>query len=243
MTGITADIDCGVSLGSITTNVTGGTGPFTYSWSPNNEVVPNLNNLYAGTYLVTVTDANGCLDTESFDVDITGNLLLDITPPSASINEGESVDLLVTGATSYIWSPSSGLSCNDCTNPTATPSFTTTYLVTGTDAVGCSGTTSITIFVEQFCDDFFVPNIFSPNDNGPNANNTLCIYGSCIVELEYAVFNRWGEQVFETTNTSICWDGNWRDKPVGSGVFAYKLRAILSNGEIIEKSGNLTIVY
>ncbi|MEY3236798.1 MAG: hypothetical protein RI883_899, partial [Bacteroidota bacterium] len=243
VTGITTDIDCGVSLGSITTNVTGGTGPFTYSWFPNNQVVPNLNNLYAGTYLVTVTDANGCLDTESFDVDITGNLLLDITPPSASINEGESVDLLVTGATSYIWSPSSGLSCNDCTNPTATPDFTTTYIVTGTDAAGCSGTTSITIFVEQFCDDFFVPNIFSPNDKGPNANNNLCVYGSCIVELQYAVFNRWGEKVFETTNTSICWDGNWRDKPVGSGVFAYKLRAVLSNGAIIEKSGNLTVVY
>jgi gliding motility-associated-like protein len=243
VTGIANDIDCGVSLGSITTNVTGGTGPFTYGWSPNNEVTPNLSNLYTGTYVVTVTDANGCQDSESFDIDLTGSLNLDVTPPYSYINEGDTVDLSVTGATSYVWSPSTGLSCNDCSNPSASPDVTTTYTVLGTDAAGCEGVATVIIEVEQFCDDFFVPNIFSPNDKGPDANNTLCIYGSCIVELQYAVFNRWGEKVFETTDTSICWDGTWRDKPVGTGVFAYKLRAVLSNGEVIERSGNLTVVY
>jgi gliding motility-associated-like protein len=243
VTGVANDIVCGVFLGSITTSVNGGTGPFTYAWSPNSEVTPDLNNLYVGIYVVTVTDVNGCQDSESFDIALSGNLTLDITPPSASINEGDTIDLSVTGATSYIWTPSTGLSCNDCPNPIATPDVTTTYTVSGTDAAGCTGTASILIYVEQYCKDFFVPNIFSPNGKGPDVNNTLCVYGSCIVELQYEVFNRWGEKVFETTDTSICWDGNWRGEPVGSGVFAYKLRAVLSNGEIVEKAGNLTVVY
>jgi hypothetical protein len=243
VSGIANNIDCGVSLGSITTSITGGTGPFTYGWSPNSQTTSTISGLYTGTYVVTVTDANGCQDTETFNIGLTGNLTLDVTPPSAYINEGESVDLLVTGATSYVWNPSTSLSCNDCPNPVATPNATTTYIVTGTDATGCEGTTAITILVEQFCEDFFVPNIFSPNGTGPDVNNTLCVYGSCIIELEYAVFNRWGEKVFETTNTAICWDGNWRGEPVGSGVFAYKLKAVLSNGSVIEKAGNLTVVY
>jgi gliding motility-associated-like protein len=243
VTGIAEDIDCGVSLGSISTNVAGGTGPFTYLWSPGNQSTPDIANLMTGTYGVTVTDANGCVDSETFSIGLTGSLTLDVTPPTANLLEGESVDLLVSGATSYVWTPSTGLSCNDCSNPTASPLETTTYYVTGSDATGCEGATSITIFVEQICDKFFVPNIFSPNETGPESNNNLCIAGECIVELNYQVFNRWGELVFETTDNSVCWDGMHRGKPVGSGVYAYKLYARLANGTIVDQSGSLTVVY
>lgn len=135
------------------------------------------------------------------------------------------------------------MSCNDCSNPTAGPDQTITYLITGTDPTGCEGVASITIFVEQVCDAFFVPNIFSPNGTGPEANNTLCIAGECIQDLKYQVFNRWGELIFETTDTSICWDGKFRGEPVGSGIYAYKLNAVLSNGTVVERSGSLTVVY
>jgi gliding motility-associated-like protein len=151
---------------------------------------------------------------------------------------------LASGATSYVWTPATGLSCNDCPNPIARPLTTTTYFVTGTDPnTGCEGYTSMTIFVGQICDAFFAPNIFSPSEDGPDENNTLCIAGECILELNYQVFNRWGELVFETTDNSVCWDGMYKGKPVGSGVYAYKLYARLANGTTVERSGSLTVVY
>jgi gliding motility-associated-like protein len=79
----------------------------------------------------------------------------------------------------------------------------------------------------------------------------LCIYGTCIRELKYAVYDRWGEKVFETEFAvnldtknyhEVCWDGTYKGKPLNSGVYAYKIYAALDNGEIIEESGNITLV-
>jgi hypothetical protein len=243
VSGVVNNLICGQSLGAITTTASGGVGAYTYLWSPNNESTSSINNILAGNYSVVVTDANGCAATNSFVVNLTGSLDLEVDPEFAAILEGDTVNLSVTGANSYTWSPSSGLSCNDCPNPVATPSSTTTYFVTGSDAYGCTGSASITIFVTEICEAFFVPNIFSPNGIGPEANNTLCVAGGCILELRYQVFNRWGEKIFETTDPDICWDGVYRGEPVGSGVYAYKVYARLSNGEIIEQAGSLTVVY
>jgi len=66
--------------------------------------------------------------------------------------------------------------------------------------------------------------------------------GNCISELNYAVFNRWGEKVFETTGPESCWDGTYKGQPVKSGVYAYKLYAKLFDNTVVEESGNLTLV-
>jgi gliding motility-associated-like protein len=165
-----------------------------------------------------------------------------VIPEFATINQGETVQILASGATTYSWTPTNGLSCTDCPNPIASPSLTTTYIVTGTDGAGCSGTATVTIFVTQVCGELFIPTVFSPNENGPSINNTLCVMGNCISELNYAVFNRWGEKVFETTDPESCWDGTYKGQPVNSGVYAYKIFAKLFDNTVIEESGNLTVV-
>jgi gliding motility-associated-like protein len=145
-------------------------------------------------------------------------------------------------AITWSWSPPNDLSCSDCPNPIAYPQSTTIYTVTGTDAEGCVGTAEITITVDPICGDVYVPTVFSPNGNGYTANNMICVYGNCIATFNYAIFNRWGEKVFETSDQSICWDGTFKGKDMNSGVFAYKLTATLQNGQSIEESGNLTLI-
>lgn len=233
---------CGSSDGSINLVAIGGTGPYTFAWTPNGQTTNAINNIPGGSYGVTVTDDNGCSTTETYTVLNTGTIPLSVSPVSTTINQGESVQLQASGATSYIWTPSTGLSCTNCSNPVATPNSTTTYTVTGTDASGCTGTAQTTISVVTVCGDLFVPTVFTPNDQGPAANNILCIHGNCIAELKYAVYNRWGEVVFSTEDPSECWDGTYREKPVQSGVYAYKIYAVLFNGTEINESGNLTII-
>ena len=114
--GNTVEIDCGFNLGSITTTVTGGTGPYFYNWNPNGEGTPNISNLNPGTYSVNVIDANGRSGSNSFTINLTGSLDINATPSSASIDEGESVDIFVsgiptTGTMDWSWSPPTGLSC------------------------------------------------------------------------------------------------------------------------------------
>lgn len=69
--------------------------------------------------------------------------------PVGEICRGEEVRLSATGAEEYRWSPPDGLSCTDCPTPTAAPARTVTYVVTGYDADGCSGTDSVTVTVRE----------------------------------------------------------------------------------------------
>jgi gliding motility-associated-like protein len=242
VTGTITNPNCGSMDGSISAVASGGNGGYTYSWAPGGQTGSSISNLGAGSYTVNVTDSEGCTTSESFVLTLTGSITIDVQPENVTINQGESVQLFASGADTYTWSPASGLSCTDCSSPFASPSTTTVYTVTGTDASGCTGVAAVTVFVTQVCGDLFVPTVFSPNDKGPSINNTLCVMGGCIAELTYAVYNRWGEKIFETTDPEQCWDGMYKDKPVNSGVYAYKLYAVLFDGTVIEESGNLTIV-
>jgi gliding motility-associated-like protein len=243
--GTSTNVLCGIADGTITTAVAGGTAPYTYAWTPNGETTTSLSELAAGTYSVQVTDDNGCTASQSFSLNTIGNLPVNIDPSYVEIEAGESVVLTATGGDNYVWTPTTGLSCTTCPNPTANPTVTTTYYVSATDDNGCVGGDSSIVVIKLACGDLFVPTIFSPNGTGPDANNKLCVFGtaSCIEELKFQVYNRWGEIVFETTDIENCWDGNYKDKPANSGIFVYRLYVKLyNNDEPIDISGNTTLV-
>lgn len=232
--------NCGSSIGEIALNATGGTGNLTYTWTPNAGSGATISNLIGGTYDVIVEDDNNCTASGSYTVGVVGNLTVLASPTSIQIEAGETVQLFASGATNYTWSPATGLSCTNCPNPIASPTETTVYTVTGTDDFGCSGDATVAILIETACGDIFVPTIFSPN--GDWNNDEQCVMGGCIAEMTYAIYDRWGEKIFETEDQSECWDGTFRGKELNSGVFAYKLNAILVDGTVIEQSGNLTLV-
>jgi gliding motility-associated-like protein len=244
--GVETNVSCTSSTpGSITTNTTGGSGSYTYDWTPNGETTASLTGLAAGSYGVTVTDANGCTATESYTIITSGSIPVTVLPQYSEIDAGESVVLEASGGANYSWTPSTGLSCDTCAVTTASPTTTTTYIVTVSDDNGCFGQDTAIVKVNIMCGEFFVPNIFSPNGTGPSANNKLCVYGTpaCVAELNFAIYNRWGEKVFETTDITQCWDGMYKDKLMNSGIFVYKLNATLIDGTDIEESGNITLVH
>lgn len=127
-------------------------GGISYAWYPSSGLSStNISNPFANptsttTYIVTVTDVNGCNNTD--DVIVTVNPL-----PNAyagideSMCAAYSVTLGASGGTSYAWSPSAGLSNAFIPNPIANPASTTTYVVTVTDANGCSNTDDVIVTV------------------------------------------------------------------------------------------------
>jgi gliding motility-associated-like protein len=239
--------NCGSANGSISIVVSGGTGTYTTSWTPGGSTATSITGLTPGNYSVTVTDQQGCSSTENYVVPQTGSLSVDATPELSTINVGESVQFSTIGGTTYSWSPSASLDCSDCPDPVATPSTSTMYIVTGTDASGCTGTDTVyvTVIPEPIeCGDIFVPTVLSPNGTGGAANKMICVYGGCVTEISFAIYNRWGEKVFETNDVNLteCWDGTYKGKEMNAGTFAYKLIVTLTNNDIIEESGNITLV-
>jgi len=147
-----------ISIDGITEICTGSStnlvasGGTAYRWSPQNGLScadcpdPIASPLSTTTYSVVVASPDGCVDSASTTVVVHTPPALDLGG-DRSICAGAPEQLHATGADSYLWSPSTGLSCVDCPDPIATPSSTTTYHITGLDTFGCSASDSITITV------------------------------------------------------------------------------------------------
>ena len=185
-----------------------------------------------------------CADTLNYTIGIVDSIILDATPAITVVNPTFSVNLLVTGGVNYTWSPAAGLSCLTCDNPIASPDSSTTYYVTTVDANGCIGIDSIFVEVKLLCGDLYVPTMFSPNGVGPESNNTLKVFcrAECIKKIEFAIYDRWGEKVFQSSEVDNGWDGNFKGKPLPNGNFVYKLSVLTYEDKIINKSGSSTLV-
>ncbi|MBI4648836.1 MAG: CotH kinase family protein [Bacteroidia bacterium] len=117
----------------------------TYYWQngTTNQTFPATQD---GIYSVTVTNNYGCTGTDQVSVSVIETINAD-AGPNQYICKGQSVILLGSGGTSYLWSPAESLSDPQSPTPVATPETTTTYYVTVTEIAGCSATDAVTIFV------------------------------------------------------------------------------------------------
>tara|TARA_B100000508_G_scaffold137355_1_gene131649 strand:- start:171407 stop:176269 length:4863 start_codon:yes stop_codon:yes gene_type:complete len=239
------DANCGQSNGDVIVTASGANGNLSYDWSPGNETTNSLLNISGGTYSLTITDDQGCTFDTLFVVNATGGFSAVVTPDTVTIDPGDlvnistTVDPNVSGET-YSWSPSDDLSCSDCPDPVASPDESTTYIVTIQTADGCSETDTVQIFVDDPCGKVFVPNMFSPNNDGKN--DELCVYGGCLTSFEINIYNRWGEVVYRSNDPEMCWNGTYKNEQLNTGVFAYKLIYVDQNGEEQSESGNIQLI-
>ena len=123
-----------------------GNGGVSYLWNtgaPTQSISVNTE----AVYTVTVTDANGCTDTESQLVKV--NQLPNIAANYATICQGQSATLTASGGVNYTWSPSTGLSSTSGSTITASPSINTLYTVTGTGINGCTNTAITAVVVNS----------------------------------------------------------------------------------------------
>ena len=86
----------------------------------------------------------------------------------------------------------------------------------------------------------FIPNSFSPNGDG--INDEFSISSEGIDEFEFIVFNRWGEEIFKTTDLKFIWDGKYQGNLVQVGAYPYSVRVKTDNGFTSEKQGHINVV-
>lgn len=143
----------------------------------------------------------------------------------------------------YLWFPPETLDDPSSATPVATPDSTTIYTLKVTDALGCMGMDTTIVYVRtRICDDpyIFVPNTFTPNGDG--INDILYVRGFYIDEMEFYLYNRWGEKVFESHDKSIGWDGFYKGEKLRTDVFGYYLKVRCFGGEEFFKRGNVTLL-
>jgi gliding motility-associated-like protein len=173
-----------------------------------------------GVYKVNGTDANGCVVPGSIEIGQKETPEITITPESATIPSGQSVQLMALGAHTFTWTPSETLNSANVPDPIATPLTTTTYKVVGEFTDGCSGEAEVTIMVDVSQIDITIPLAFSPNGDPDNERweiEGIEKYPDCTMNI----FDSRGKRVYQRKGYDNQWDGTYEGKPVPSGTYYY----------------------
>jgi gliding motility-associated-like protein len=188
---------------------TGGTPNYTFYMKPNllTSATGEFDGLGAGSYEVTVTDRFGCSTTDEFNVGIDGDSLTVTSEVKTVTCEGLGLDGAITlhvegGTLPYDLQWSNGALSSDTILTGLRPG---TYYVEVTDSSGCKGYDTMVLDYAPCCR-VELPNAFSPN--GDEINNTFRpISGAGYQIVRFQIYDRWGSQVFATTDPAIGWDG------------------------------------
>ncbi len=233
-------------------STTTGTSPISYQWyyesgvgTSSVGVAPEACYPSAGSFSVMMIASNVCGTDTVVKNDFVNVFDLPILTVSndTTINIGESATVSASGGLTYNWSPNvngTTITCPTCSTTVVQPTVTTNYIVVASNSPYCRVQDTVTVIVDVNCGDFFIPNVFSPNDDG--LNDVINVHGRCIVTFNLQIFNRWGEKVFETSSMSDSWDGTFRGQKLDTGVFVYKADGVSIDGQSFNLKGNITLI-
>ena len=225
---------------------TGGTPPYTFWLNPGSQLNTSgqFQNLAPGNYTTLLTDANGCKLDTSFVVPVPANPL-QVSFQKEDLGcygwgtEGWAEAIPVGGTSPYtfLWN--------------TTPIQTTAkaeqlrsgyYVVDVVDARGCAVKDTVQIIGGLCCDQVYIPNAFTPNNDGNN-DTWHVVTSAGIKILQYEVYNRWGNLLWRGLNPADAWNGIFQNTLQDSGTYFYQFRyQCLSTGEIFQFSGDITLI-
>ena len=244
----TAPVVCGDSLAEVTLLATGGAGDLKVN--VDGQAFDGLQiSLPTGLHKIVVADVNNCSTDTTITLYVPTVPLL-FLPADTTIRLGEI--LTITAQTnldtwaSLSWSPVPDTSCPACLQQTWSPDASLLYTLTIVDSLGCIATADIRVNVRQDID-IYIPNIFSPDDDGYNDLWQIDA-GPSVATLEnLRIFDRWGDQVYLWDESVPAdgwpgWDGKTGGKAVELGVYVYYIEFRLVNGEKHIRKGDLTVM-
>ena len=231
---------------SVQLNASGGD---IYLWQPagslDNPAIFNPTASPASTtpYTVLITDTV-CNNIATLSTTIT------VLPlPNIKANKTNDIDcstpqsqLIASGGLQYSWTPAGTLNNPNSGSPIATPAATTQYVVTGTDAAGCVNYDSVMVnFSNLNKGGYLMPTGFTPNNDGLNDCYGIKYWGT-ILNVEFSIYNRWGERIFFSKNPTDCWDGRYKGIPQDPNVFVYMIKAKTTCEGSIFRKGTFALI-
>ena len=199
----------------------------------------------SGNYNVEliVTSAQGCSDSITQTISVLPAPIADFNVSPYFANPFQTINFTdsSTPVVSWYWDFGDTTGTSTLQNPSYAynGSFTYNVMLVVTDSNGCKDTTrkEVIIFLPPQ-----VPSGFSPNGSG--SNDFLFVYGGPFIDLNFKVYNSWGQIIFETTTQSEGWDGTFRTTgvPQPIGVYVWTLKCITPDGQLYEKAGDVTLL-
>ncbi len=250
------DIRCfGDHNGFITvSDVAGGTEPFIFTLNGNTGASANqFSGLSAGSYTLTLQDANGCLLDTVIAITEPAELLVDLGPDiEVQLGEEATVTALIANSTplqSVTWNyaPNCDSTTTYCESFTYLPLQSYRHQVTVKDINGCVASDRVNVIVKKNRL-VYVPNVFNPGSADP-LNSLLMIQGGTGVSKvrQWQIYDRWGGAVFGVNDflpndPAYAWDGKIRGNGDNTGVYTWFAEIEFVDGEVELFKGDVTIV-
>lgn len=227
-----------------------------YNWTPvtgltNNTIAnPITTPIEDITYQVTGTNDPACPASAPLSVKVAVRPLPAVNAgKDQTVTVGEVVKLMASGSSDVVkwkWSPADFIDCPTCPFTTAAVRKPITYSITGTNQYGCTKSDVMNVDLVCNTDVVFLPNTFSPNNDGQN--DIFYPRGKGISMIKsFRIFNRWGQEVFRRERINIDdsrngWDGTYKGQPQASDVYIYFLEAYCDTNEFFQLKGNVTLL-
>ena len=159
----------------------------------------------------------------------------------ATFNEDVDLEPIYIGpsSTNILWTPNQDLTCTDCLYTTANLEETTQFILTVNQGSRCAVSDSIRVVIVP--EAIFLPTAFSPNNDG--VNDLFRPLNTNLQTWNISVWNRWGELIYQTDDLTQGWDGSYKGKKQGIGVYTYEAQYQLEGRtkEYTQK-GNVTLI-
>ena len=221
---------------------------FKFLWQPatylsdTTSQIPDFFGVGVTTYTLVATLSHyGCSATDIIRITAVPATPLANVTVNTTIAYGANVQLNADSEVYYLWKPNDGsLNNANISDPVATPQHTTTYIVYGFDKNGCMDTASVVVHVDSNLADC-IPSAFTPNSDGLNdIFRPAC--NSFQKLVDFRIFNRWGAQVFYSSNYKQGWDGSLNGEPQDLGVYFYMITVAKPGGENVIYKGDVTLI-
>ena len=247
--------------GKIVVTATGGLQPYIYELNGLSQVSNVFNNVSAGTFLVVVTDLNGCQGTDSLTILPAAEIAVSLTTSQQVILTGMETQLFASVSpaqtiSSITWSPIvdstygnifnfDGCDSTNCPSPKVHPKYTTTFSVFVTNADGCVASDTLTIDVKNEASKF-IPTAFTPNGDGLNDRFEFDVLGAD--KLNVTIYSRWGNVVYHNDaqtngmNQNSGWDGTENGKACPFDTYLYKIKITYFDKADVFVNGTVTLM-
>lgn len=149
----------------------------------------------------------------------------------------------LSGVSKFEWSPAEKFLTNNKAEVSANIKSSGYIWLSAEDAYGCKGADSMYIDVKLCCK-AILPNAFSPNNDGLNDKFGIISNGNYKI-YSFRIVNRYGREVFSTTNQNDSWDGTYNGQPQGMGTYYYYIRYSCEDDDadnVVEERGDVTLV-
>ena len=260
---ITSNNACGQSTDSISVNIVEFTGNafgdtvicfgdtaeiyategLYYFWYPNNNL-SHYDSSWTYAFPIQNTDFKVIIE-NLFGCKDTLEIFIEVSPiPIANagfdfwMQYGDPINLNgITNTNNFYWESSSWLSCSFCLNPQINPSEKTEYIFYVSDSIGCRNSDTVEVNIKG---SIFVPNTFTPNNDG--LNDVFEIVGDNIKSFELWIYNKWGEEIYYSSEILNYWDGKYKGKKCKIDSYIWVIEYLDFNQNFNTLKGHINII-